>query len=212
MLEVQIENIIPVTEARDKFNQMVDSVEGTEELFVLTKNGKPAAIVVGIHHLEKLTGEAHTAVFGNSNTSAPATTPTESPATAIPPVSNNPVPAPDFSAPEPAPATQDNTIAYDNIATANTSSSATMPADSSGTNTPIDSPLIDSASNATAGQAIAPDAVTPDQAGPSADPFAIPSEPLDVPEDGQIQTTAPATTTPPVANDTQTPAPPASQV
>lgn len=62
MLQVNIEKIIPVTEARDMFNRIIDEVEGTDDLYVLTKNGKPAAIVVGVNHLEKLTGETHTDV------------------------------------------------------------------------------------------------------------------------------------------------------
>lgn len=57
MLQVNVDKILPVTEARDKFNQLVDGVEGTDDLYVLTKNGKPAAVVVGVNHLEKLTGE-----------------------------------------------------------------------------------------------------------------------------------------------------------
>jgi prevent-host-death family protein len=56
MLEVDIDKIIPVTEARDNFNQIVDTVDGTDELYVFTKNGKPTAILCGVHHLEKLTG------------------------------------------------------------------------------------------------------------------------------------------------------------
>lgn len=59
MLEVKIENILPVTEARDSFNQLVDKVEGSDEMYVLTKNGKPVAILVGVVHLEKLTGTSH---------------------------------------------------------------------------------------------------------------------------------------------------------
>ena len=211
MLEVQIENIIPVTEARDKFNQIVDAVEGTEELYVLTKNGKPAAIVVGIHHLEKLTGESHTAVFGTENVSAPATAPAEpaeTPAPVSPPESETSPPATDFSATAPvAPAAPADGIAYDSVSTTTPPAApvadSSMPLDSGGTSTPIDSPLIESSATATAGQAIAPDAVTPDQAGPSADPFAIPNEPLDVPEDAQAQSASP--TAAPVADDTQTP-------
>lgn len=57
MLSVDIEKIIPVTGARDMFNKIVDDVEGSDELYVLTKNGKPTAVVVGVNHLEKLTGE-----------------------------------------------------------------------------------------------------------------------------------------------------------
>jgi prevent-host-death family protein len=56
VLEVDIDKILPVTEARDSFNKIVDEVEGTDHLYVLTKNGKPAAVVVGVNHLEKLTG------------------------------------------------------------------------------------------------------------------------------------------------------------
>ena len=58
MLEVEIDNILPVTEARDSFNKIVDEVEGTDQMYVLTKNGKPAAVVVGVNHLEKLTGKS----------------------------------------------------------------------------------------------------------------------------------------------------------
>lgn len=69
MLEVQIENILPVTEARDKLNQLIDSVESSDNMYVMTKNGKPCAILVGVHHLEKLTGEKHEELFGNNNKS-----------------------------------------------------------------------------------------------------------------------------------------------
>ena len=69
MLQVNIEKIIPVTEARDMFNRIVDEVEGTDELYVLTKNGKPSAVVVGVNHLEKLTGGEHSLDFeGKQNT------------------------------------------------------------------------------------------------------------------------------------------------
>jgi prevent-host-death family protein len=57
VLEVDIDKILPVTEARDSFNKIVDEVEGTDHMYVLTKNGKPAAVVVGVNHLEKLTGK-----------------------------------------------------------------------------------------------------------------------------------------------------------
>lgn len=57
MLQVDIEKIVPVTEARDMFNKIVDEVEGSDEMYVMTKNGKPSAVIVGVNHLEKLTGE-----------------------------------------------------------------------------------------------------------------------------------------------------------
>jgi len=57
VLEVDIDKILPVTEARDNFNKIIDEVEGTEAMYVLTKNGKPSAVIVGVNHLEKLTGK-----------------------------------------------------------------------------------------------------------------------------------------------------------
>ena len=71
MLEVKIEKILPVTEARDSFNKLIDEVEGTDELYVLTKNGKPAAVLVGVHHLEKLTGTSQEELMDQTNTAAP---------------------------------------------------------------------------------------------------------------------------------------------
>lgn len=59
MLDVNIEKILPVTEVRDSLNKIVDEVESSDELYVVTKNGKPSAILVGVHHLEKLTGINH---------------------------------------------------------------------------------------------------------------------------------------------------------
>lgn len=67
-MQVDIEKIIPVTEARDSFNKIVDEVEGSDELYVLTKNGKPAAVVVGVNHLEKLTGESEMEVMAKVET------------------------------------------------------------------------------------------------------------------------------------------------
>ncbi|MCX6810267.1 MAG: type II toxin-antitoxin system prevent-host-death family antitoxin [Candidatus Berkelbacteria bacterium] len=57
MLEVDIDKILPVTEARDNFNKIIDEVEGSDSMYVLTKNGKPSAVIVGVNHLEKLTGK-----------------------------------------------------------------------------------------------------------------------------------------------------------
>ena len=210
MLEVQIENIIPVTEARDKFNQIVDAVEGTEELYVLTKNGKPAAIVVGIHHLEKLTGESHTAVFGSDKDAAAPAPQTATPITdSVPAPAFNSAPtpvAPEPTTDSPQPVAQSDAVNYDGIPPV-----STPPAGAAGisASTPIDNPIVDSSVPATGGQALAPDAVTPTQTEPSTDPFAIPSEPLDLPEDNQVQGTTPAPTN---DNNPPTQAPPAPQV
>jgi len=59
MLDVDVEKILPITEVRDSLNKIIDAVADSEDLYVVTKNGKPAAIIVGVHHLEKLTGIDH---------------------------------------------------------------------------------------------------------------------------------------------------------
>lgn len=59
MLDVDIEKILPITEVRDSLNKIIDAVIDSEDLYVVTKNGKPSAIIVGVHHLEKLTGIDH---------------------------------------------------------------------------------------------------------------------------------------------------------
>lgn len=101
MLEVKIENIIPVTEARDSFNQLVDNVEGSDDMFVLTKNGKPSAILVGVQHLEKLTGTSHEELLKEvedaGDSSASTATP-ETPVTSSEPISS---PAPEATVNEP---------------------------------------------------------------------------------------------------------------
>ena len=43
VLEVDIDKLLPVTEARDNFNKIIDEVEGSDLMYVLTKNGKPSA-------------------------------------------------------------------------------------------------------------------------------------------------------------------------
>jgi prevent-host-death family protein len=56
MLKVDIDKIIPLTDARNDLNRIADEVNGSNTLYVLTKNGTPIAVVVGVNHLEKLTG------------------------------------------------------------------------------------------------------------------------------------------------------------
>ncbi len=73
MLDVDIEKILPVTEVRDSLNSIIDKVEGGDDLYVVTKNGKPSAIIVGVHHLEKLTGIDHKELMADAD-SAPVKT------------------------------------------------------------------------------------------------------------------------------------------
>lgn len=92
MLDVNIEKILPVTEVRDSLNKIVDEVEATDELYVITKNGKPAAIVVGIHHLEKLTGISHGQLMPDEKKDE------DIPALATPAETPSAIPAPEISA------------------------------------------------------------------------------------------------------------------
>ena len=54
-LKVSLENIIPLTEARDHFSQIVAEVQN-DKLYVLTKGGKPAVAIIDVKYLEALTG------------------------------------------------------------------------------------------------------------------------------------------------------------
>ena len=54
-LRVSLENIIPLTEARDHFSQIVNEVQ-KDKLYVLTKGGKPAVAIIDVKYLEQITG------------------------------------------------------------------------------------------------------------------------------------------------------------
>lgn len=54
-LKVSLENIIPLTEARDHFSQIVNEVQ-KDKLYILTKGGKPAVAIVDVKYLEHITG------------------------------------------------------------------------------------------------------------------------------------------------------------
>lgn len=54
-LKVSLENIIPLTEARDHFSQIVADVQ-KDKLYILTKGGKPAVAVIDVKYLEGITG------------------------------------------------------------------------------------------------------------------------------------------------------------
>ncbi|PIS07408.1 hypothetical protein COT78_03645 [Candidatus Berkelbacteria bacterium CG10_big_fil_rev_8_21_14_0_10_43_13] len=72
MLDVDVDKILPVTEVRDSLNKIVDDVEGSDELYVITKNGKPSAVIAGVQHLEKLTGVDHKQLMPDDKTSGSA--------------------------------------------------------------------------------------------------------------------------------------------
>ena len=54
-LKVSLENIIPLTYARDHFSQIVNEVQ-QDKLFVLTKGGTPAVAIIDVKYLESITG------------------------------------------------------------------------------------------------------------------------------------------------------------
>lgn len=54
-LKVSLENIIPLTYARDHFSQIVAEVQ-KDRLFILTKGGKPAVAIIDAKYLESITG------------------------------------------------------------------------------------------------------------------------------------------------------------
>jgi hypothetical protein len=54
-LKVSDDRILSITDARTRFNQLVDELEQDPEgLYVLTKTGTPAVAVVNIQYLEQL--------------------------------------------------------------------------------------------------------------------------------------------------------------
>jgi len=59
MLEVKIENILPLTEVKNSLEKLVQTVGDSDDMIVIAENGKPRAILTGIHHMEKLTGTSH---------------------------------------------------------------------------------------------------------------------------------------------------------
>lgn len=57
MLQVPIDKILPVTEARANISKLVDDVE-KGNVYVLTRGGKPAVVVASVKYIAKLTGNS----------------------------------------------------------------------------------------------------------------------------------------------------------
>jgi len=53
-LKVSLENIIPLTYARDHFSSIVTEVQ-KDKLYILTKGGKPAIALIDVRYLEQIT-------------------------------------------------------------------------------------------------------------------------------------------------------------
>ena len=54
MLNVSVENIVPITQVRFKISQMVERVRKGEDYLVLTKLGQPSAALVDVNFLGEL--------------------------------------------------------------------------------------------------------------------------------------------------------------
>lgn len=122
-LRVSLENIIPLTEARDHFSQIVNEVQ-KDKLYVLTKGGKPAVAIIDVKYLEQITGGnvnpnqveteiqknpakvgrvemvSHTKKPTTLSTPVPMPTPMPTPIP-TPPKLNTPPPPPPMPAPKP---------------------------------------------------------------------------------------------------------------
>ena len=53
-VEVRRQNMAPLTEARDRLSEIVDEVSTTGSDLVITKHGRPTAVVVGYDEYEAL--------------------------------------------------------------------------------------------------------------------------------------------------------------
>lgn len=203
MLEVKIENIIPVTEARDKFNQLVDGVENTDDMYVLTKNGKPCAIIVGVHHLEKLTGVSHEELMGETKEEEKTDTAVDTPVDASTTPASSSLTDDDL-----APA-QTATPDLAPASSAPIASETPLAPDSSTAATPAATPSSDTGfvyDNLTQAQANTPPAQPAANVAAASDAFAMPEEQVpDVANTPQApaQTTVP-TGTPPINPPTNT--------
>ena len=58
MFKVPIDKIIPVTNARAKISSLVKNVQETRSFYVLTRGGKPAAILASVDVFEKMDAES----------------------------------------------------------------------------------------------------------------------------------------------------------
>ncbi len=45
---------LPLAEVRDRLSPLVNAVQGTHERVVITKNGRPAAVIISVAELESL--------------------------------------------------------------------------------------------------------------------------------------------------------------
>ncbi|OGD66000.1 hypothetical protein A3F08_01035 [Candidatus Berkelbacteria bacterium RIFCSPHIGHO2_12_FULL_36_9] len=66
MLQVPIDKILPVTDARTNISKLVDDVE-KGDIYVLTRGGKPAVVVCPVDYIKKLSENNTTNQSQNKN-------------------------------------------------------------------------------------------------------------------------------------------------
>lgn len=56
MIHADLDKILPEADALEKITSIIEEVETNQELFIITKSGRPAVAVINIDYLEELTG------------------------------------------------------------------------------------------------------------------------------------------------------------
>lgn len=56
MIHADLDKILPEDDALEKISSIIEEVEANQELFIITKSGRPAAAIINIDYLEELTG------------------------------------------------------------------------------------------------------------------------------------------------------------
>lgn len=56
MIHADLDKILPEDDALEKITSIIEEVEENQELFIITKSGRPAAAIINIDYLEELTG------------------------------------------------------------------------------------------------------------------------------------------------------------
>lgn len=56
MIHADLDKILPEDDALEKITSIIEEVEEKQELFIITKSGRPAAAIINIDYLEELTG------------------------------------------------------------------------------------------------------------------------------------------------------------
>lgn len=56
MIHADLDKILPEADALEKITSIIEEVETNQELFIITKSGRPACAIINIDYLEELTG------------------------------------------------------------------------------------------------------------------------------------------------------------